>query len=157
LAGRLPLPGGAVMINTAKLRSRNAELAVAACGPLTNALFICVLSIPFAFGLPDRLPQYFDLWLAISSLIYVEVIVLLLNLIPIPPLDGFHIISYWLSYETQHMARQLGYFPLILLYFMLRGDNPFGLAFYSAVDAIMGYFQVDSYWGWYALRFLTIY
>ena len=156
LLGYLPLPGGAVMINTSKLRSRNAELAVSVCGPLANALFICVFSIPFAFDLPNRMPQWNGLWLGLSGLLYVEVIVLLLNLLPVPPLDGFNILSNWLPYEARHSLRQLGYFPLFLLYFMLRGDNPFGNAFYSTVDSISMYFHIDPTWGWYALSFLQL-
>jgi Zn-dependent protease len=156
LLGRMPLPGGAVMINTSKLRSRRAELAVHACGPLANALFIAIFSIPFALSLDERLPQWGGLWFGLTGLLYVEVLVLCFNLLPVPPLDGFNILSHWLPYEFKHAARQLGFFPLFFLYFMLSGDNPLGNAFYSTVYLIAGYFHIDPYVGWYALGYLRL-
>ena len=144
------------MINTKNLRSRRAELLVDVSGPLANAVFICLFSIPFAFDLPDRLPQWNGLWFGLNGLLYVEILVLLLNLLPVPPLDGFNILSYWLPFELKQSFRQLGYFPLFILYFMLRGDNPVGIAFYSTVDSVAGYFHIDPYWGWFALSYLHL-
>jgi Zn-dependent protease len=154
LAGRMPLPGGAVMINTSKLRSRQAELAVSACGPLANALFICIFSIPFALDIPTRYPQWNGLWFGLNGLLYVEVLVLFFNLIPIPPLDGFNIVSYRMSYETKYAIRQLGYFPFIFLYFVLSGVNPISDLFYSTVFSVCGYFHIDPFYGSYALSYL---
>jgi hypothetical protein len=45
---------------------------------------------------------------------------------------------------------------VILVYFMLGGDNAFGNAFYSAVDSISIYFHIDPYVGWFALSFLQL-
>jgi hypothetical protein len=39
---------------------------------------------------------------------------------------------------------------------MLRGDNPVGIAFYSAVYSVSGYFHIDPYWGSAALGFLHL-
>ena len=115
-----------------------------------------MFSIPFAFNLPDRLPQWNGLWFGLNGLLYVEILVLPLNMLPVPSLDGFNILSYWLPYETKHALRQLGFFPLFILYFILRGDNQVGVAFHSAVNSVSSYFHIDPTWEWYALSFLHL-
>ncbi|MFL5760854.1 MAG: Clp protease N-terminal domain-containing protein [Thermomicrobiales bacterium] len=152
--GGVPLPGGAVMIQTWKLRSRQAELAVSAAGPFANVIFIISLSLPFALNLPERFPQLWDLWFAMAGLLAIETFVLILNLLPIPPLDGFNILSYWLSYETQNTARSLGYLTLFLLYAMLWSSNPISDFLYSTVDAYLRFIQLDPAIAWYAWSYL---
>jgi Zn-dependent protease len=152
--GRIPLPGGAVAIQTSRLRSREAELAVNVGGPFTNVIFVTLLAAPFAFHITTRYPQFDALWFGMAGLLTVEVFVLLLNLLPIPPLDGFHILSYWLSYETQNAANNLGWYPMIFLYAMLRTPNPLSNLLYSTVDGYLNYVNLDPAIGWWALSYL---
>jgi hypothetical protein len=91
-----------------------------------------------------------------AGLLRVEVFVLLLNLLPIPPLDVFHILSYWLLYETQNAANNLGWYPMILLYAMLRTPNPLSNFLYSAVVAYLNYVNLDPAIGRWALSYLHL-
>ncbi|HEX3721987.1 MAG TPA: Clp protease N-terminal domain-containing protein, partial [Nitrolancea sp.] len=103
--GGLPLPGGAVMINHAALRSRKWDVIVAAAGPAGTLLCLLLISLPFlvtgdflAYG------QSFYLSSAAAGLGMIFAAVLILNLLPIPPLDGFQIIGHWLPDETRQQA-----------------------------------------------------
>jgi Zn-dependent protease len=152
--GGIPLPGGSVMIQTWKLRSRQAERRVHVAGPLTNVIFIALLSVPFAFNLTELIPQFGFLWFGMAGLLGIEVLVLCLNLLPVPQLDGFNIASYWMSYETQNAARSLGFYPLFLLYAMLWTDNPFSNFFYATVDAYLAFIQLNPDVAWAALSYI---
>ncbi len=92
-------------------------LKVAISGPLSN------FGIAFIFGLFIRFlsfPQTFPLIQLMSIVVYINILLGLFNLIPIPPLDGSWILFRFLpaSAEKIRMAlQQYGIFILILLLF----------------------------------------
>ncbi|GAA2816695.1 site-2 protease family protein [Saccharopolyspora taberi] len=122
--GGIPLPGGAVWINHSALRTRRIESAVSLAGPLTNlvlgvALTAVVASVPMAPGLGAGL----------SYLAFLQVIAFVLNILPIPGLDGYGAIEPWLSGQ----ARQFGekarpWAPLVLFALILA--TPVGAMFF---------------------------
>lgn len=99
LIGGLPLPGGAVWIDQQALRSRARRSAVSLAGPLANlaigiVLTIAVAAVPMADGLRWGLS-----WLAL-----VQVLAFVLNMLPVPGLDGFGVIEPYLPYEARRVA-----------------------------------------------------
>lgn len=108
--GGIPLPGGAVWINHSALRSRRTESVVSLAGPLMNLVIGIVLTTAVAV-----LPIGPGLSAGLSYLAFLEIIAFVLNILPIPGLDGYGVIEPWLSGE----ARQFGekarpWAPLIL-------------------------------------------
>lgn len=93
--GGIGLPGGAVYIEDNLLRSRRWETAVALAGVTMNLLLVLLISACFQFGLltndPGSLPS-----VALGFVMQLQISSILLNLIPIPPLDGFRAIAAWL-------------------------------------------------------------
>jgi hypothetical protein len=84
IIGGIPLPGGAVWINRGALRSRGTSSWVSLAGPLSNlavgaALTLVVSLVPMAGGLV----------VAISYLALLQVLTFILNILPIPGLDGW--------------------------------------------------------------------
>src|SRR4051794_19926591 len=101
LMGGVPLPGGATYIRRDLLRSRTWEAAVAAAGPLTNLLIGLACAIPLhpAIGWvdPDAGPEgWTGLQKLLGAMVVLELLSVVLNLIPIPPLDGFQVLSPFL-------------------------------------------------------------
>jgi Zn-dependent protease len=129
--GGMALPGGAVYINQSQLRNRWWQSAVSAAGPLAN-VFMAILLATIIHFLPGQhaTEQYFtddkfnDLaWLpgdarflaSLALLTQFQVFVTILNLLPIPGLDGFGIIEPWLPKNTQKKMRYWGNYGLLII------------------------------------------
>ena len=120
--GGLPLPGGAVMIDRASLRSRHWRALVSAAGPAANVLLFILLAVILhpSTGLVDPTAGEQPTWVTlVGALATLEMISVFLNLIPIPPLDGFGIIEPYLSPELARKARSIGWAGLVVLFLVL--------------------------------------
>jgi Zn-dependent protease len=138
--GGIGLPGGAVYIEEGRLRSPWWRTVVSLAGPASNALLAVVFAAPFFLGLIDPDPLiYFDMdfsegrWeSALAFLVFLQITAVFLNLLPIPPLDGFNAISPFLPAETVTMLRNFGLIAIFLLFYLFRipafADTFFGNA-----------------------------
>jgi Zn-dependent protease len=88
LIGGIGLPGGAVWINRAALRSRATATAVSLAGPFTNLVFAAVCLLPLSMGMVDESDQPV-LVPALAFLGFLQVVAFVLNMLPVPGLDGF--------------------------------------------------------------------
>ncbi len=106
-----------VMINPMLLRQRSesAPMLVALAGPLSNLFMAVAAAIPVQAGLIDirgagLLP------LLLQEFVWINLLLMLFNLLPIPPLDGEKILMYFLPPAGQSvMMRIRPYGSLILL------------------------------------------
>ncbi|MBI5297690.1 MAG: site-2 protease family protein [Chloroflexi bacterium] len=95
VAGGIGLPGGAVYIERWRLRGPRWETAVSLAGPFSNALLALVLGLTLRFtSLADTV---FGPGLAFLALLQVSAVVL--NLLPVPPFDGFGALEPYLPME----------------------------------------------------------
>ena len=85
LMGGIGLPGGAVYIETWRLRSRKWESAVSLAGPFANLVLAAVLGLLFRLGVPGS----GALGQSLAFVGLLQVTATLFNLLPIPPFDGF--------------------------------------------------------------------
>jgi Zn-dependent protease len=150
LMGGIGLPGGAVLVQTSWLRSRRWELLVSVGGPLGTLLCLLLAGAPFLIGGErwiDAGNGYF--WAALAALVRLLAGVLILNLLPIPPLDGFNMLSHWLPSGTRQQAAALGFMPLLLLYFVLGAPGPLADSFWHLADTLGSLLrQPDGYGAW---------
>lgn len=113
--GGLPLPGGAVYINEGALRSELWRVIVSAGGVIANLLGILIIAFLYR-SFSDSGSDTF--WSLVSFFFLLQIAVVFLNLLPIPPLDGFGIITPLLPTRLQKIAEHyratLGFFPLLL-------------------------------------------
>jgi Zn-dependent protease len=91
--GGIGLPGGAVYIETWRLRSPKWRSLVSLAGPSANIVLVIVLAILLQFA--PTTPSAF--WAGLAFLALLQIYAVILNLIPVPPFDGFGIIEPYLS------------------------------------------------------------
>lgn len=157
LMGGIGLPGGSVMVQDSALRSRRWELLVSAGGPIGSLLCLLVMGFPFLFGVERWTTSenvYF--WAALAGLVKLEAVVLVLNLLPIPPLDGFRILSHWMPDHVRAQAFALGFMPVMLLYFVLAQPSPLTDGFWSMADGVTAVFRLPYGYAEYALSLLSL-
>ena len=145
LFGGIGLPGGAVYINHSAIRSKVWDSAVSAAGPVGTLLCLLLVAVPFL------VPGH-ETWItnvnigffqALAFLAFIEVIALLLNLLPIPGLDGFGILRPWLPYSAQDLAVRYGQFAIILVFVALWYVAPIRGAFFGTASNIALALGVD--------------
>lgn len=112
--GGIGLPGGAVYLQTAYMTKRQKTL-VSLAGPAANLVFaVLLLVLTRLFYDPD----HSVFWSGVAFLGFLQVTALLLNMLPIPGLDGYAALEPHLSHETQRAlapAKQWGFLILLVL------------------------------------------
>ena len=107
LLGGVPLPGGVNYVRMDLLRSRMWQSAVSLAGPAMNILLFLIgaialhpkvgwvgsIGINEAWAPPQQL---------VAALTVLQLFAAIINLVPMPPLDGFGVISPYLKPETRY-------------------------------------------------------
>ncbi|MGO9384375.1 MAG: site-2 protease family protein [Mycobacterium sp.] len=114
LLGGIGLPGAAVYVRTWFMTPTRRTL-VSLAGPAANlVLAVLLLTLTRLF----YNPAHAVLWAGVAFLGFLELTAVLLNLLPIPGLDGYDALEPHLSPETQRAvapAKQWGWFILLFL------------------------------------------
>jgi Zn-dependent protease len=116
LLGGIPLPGGAVWINHGAIRSRGTLTMVSLAGPLANLVLGAVLT-----GAVALIPMPVGLGVALSCLALIQVLAFVLNILPVPGLDGFGALEPYLSPSTRQLTDRIRPWGPILLFLVLIG------------------------------------
>ncbi|OBA61235.1 hypothetical protein A5647_11625 [Mycobacterium sp. 1100029.7] len=112
--GGIGLPGAAVYVRTWFMTPTRRTL-VALAGPAAN-LVLAVLLLTLTRLFFD--PEHWVLWAGAAFLGFLQIMAVVLNLLPIPGLDGYNALEPHLSPETQRAvapAKQYGVFILLFL------------------------------------------
>lgn len=116
LIGGIPLPGGAVWIEHAAIRSRAARSLVSLAGPGTNLVLGGLLTAAVAL-----VEMPIGLAVGLSCLAFIQVIAFVLNILPIPGLDGFGVIEPFLSLNARRMAARVRPWAPLVLFLLIIG------------------------------------
>jgi Zn-dependent protease len=130
--GGFGFPGGAVYIDHRRLRSRGIESLVSAAGPIATLLCLALLVTPFWLGLEERFGSQ-DFWAAIAFLAFLQITALVLNLLPLPGLDGFGITAPFLPRSLRAQATALGSLAGFILIALFIFVPAFNRIFFGAV------------------------
>ena len=122
MLGGIGLPGGAVYINHHLLRSKQWEMGVSLAGPAMNLILVVLLGAAFRTGLIPNDPSNL-LSVSLAFLLHLELSAILLNLLPVPPLDGFQAIAPWLPGHVRQGALNLAGPAQLILLVVLWNDN----------------------------------
>ena len=119
--GGIPLPGGAVWVNNHALRSKRIQSMVSLAGPLSNLVLGIVLTeIVRVIPIPlDRVSGALFLAAGLSYLAFLQILAFILNILPIPGMDGWGAIEPWLSPEAKRLGAQVRPWAPIGLFVLL--------------------------------------
>jgi len=112
--GGIGLPGGAVWVRTSFMTKAQKSL-VSLAGPAVNLGF-AVLLLALTAALQNQEHSVF--WAGMAFLGFLQVTAFVLNMLPIPGLDGYGALEPHLSPQTQRAlepAKQWGFFILLIL------------------------------------------
>jgi Zn-dependent protease len=115
LLGGIGLPGGAVYIETWRLRSRRWESAVSLAGPAANLVLALILSIVLHFAPVSAS----GIWPGLGFLALLQVMAAVLNLIPVPPFDGYRVVAPFLASDLRARIDQAGGLIMLAVFFLL--------------------------------------
>jgi Zn-dependent protease len=117
LLGGIGLPGGAVWIDRRAVRTRLEDALISAAGPAVNVVFTFVLALPFVLGLDTAGEPAF--WAAFAFLGFLQLTASVLNLLPVPGLDGGNMLRPYLSATWVRRFDMIAPFGLLLLFALL--------------------------------------
>lgn len=132
MMGGIGLPGGAVYINYSKIKTRAERSIVSIAGPTANlilTLLLLAVFLSFDFTVNAHVPFR----AAMALLIFLQISAIILNLLPIPGLDGFGIIEPFLSAAFINRIRNVAGMVVLILFALLFSDTFVSRAFWSAI------------------------
>src|SRR5256885_8264092 len=116
--GGIGLPGGAVWIDHSHIRGRWKDSLISLAGPLTNVAFTILTIAPFAVVTDTESHHVF--WAALAFLGFLQLTASILNLAPVPGVDGGNALRPWLPNDWRRgfdIMAPYGMFVFILLLF----------------------------------------
>jgi Zn-dependent protease len=108
-------------------------------GPLANAVLLAFLLVPFWMKMVD-LDRPTILWVGNAFLCRLQIMAILFNLIPAPPLDGFGAISAYIDPVARSRAYAFSHVTFLLVLIVIT-QTDVGVAFrrlVGEIDAAVG-------------------
>ena len=127
------------------LYGRRGEAIVAAAGPISNLVLAVAAAIPLRYlianpELASQVPLLRDI---LVYFVLINVVLMLFNLIPIPPLDGSKVLFAFLDQRTVSQIRpvleQYGFIILLILFFCPPGGSIGGRILGPILDGIVSF------------------
>ncbi|MDQ2965252.1 MAG: site-2 protease family protein [Chloroflexota bacterium] len=133
-------------VNPMNLRNgRYGEAIVAFAGPASNLILAAAAAIPlrFLYDHPELVQQVGLVFPVLRIFVLLNLVLMLFNLVPIPPLDGSKVLFAFLSPRTvwqwRPILEQYGFLILILLFFFPPGASIGARIFGPILSAIFGF------------------
>jgi Zn-dependent protease len=128
---------------------RRGEALVAAAGPISNLALAIAGALPLRFLVAN--PQLVDqlggpnglIFQTLDLFVLINLVLMVFNLIPIPPLDGSKVMFAFMDRRTEYQVRpileQYGFFILIALLFFPPGNSIGGRIIGPIINGIFGF------------------
>jgi Zn-dependent protease len=113
-----------VPVNPYNLRGdrRTSMALVSASGPLSNLLLAVLFAVPLRLGLiPPMAGTSFlpSPWELIAGIVYLNIVLMIFNLLPIAPLDGFDVALALLPYSWARELERLEPYGMLILFLLI--------------------------------------
>jgi Zn-dependent protease len=131
--GGIPLPGGAVWIDNRAIRSRGVRSLVSLAGPAANLVLGALLTVAVAFA-----PMPVGLAAGLSALAWIEVLAFVLNILPVPGLDGFGVLEPYLSVGVRRAAARIRPWAPIAVFVLIIGVPGVSAALFDLGSLLFG-------------------
>ena len=123
LLGGIPLPGGVNYIRKDLLRNRFWDAATSLAGPAMNFLVFlaCILPMHPKLGWVDIHATASGPAAVLATLAQLQLLAMFINLIPVPPLDGFQAVAAFMDPATKErlLAPQVANVSMLILFVVL--------------------------------------
>ncbi|MFC8932536.1 site-2 protease family protein [Rhodococcus sp. NPDC057135] len=142
--GGIGLPGGAVYLRTGMFPPK-VQARISLAGPFTNAVAAVILLVVIrTYGSGA---EHLTFWAGLSFLAFLQVMATVLNLLPVPGLDGYNALEPYLAPNTRHQLEQFKPYGLLLLVALLFVPQ-INVVFF---DAIYWIFELSGVSDYYAM------
>jgi Zn-dependent protease len=127
------------------LYGRRGEAIVAAAGPISNLVLAAAAAIPLRYlngqpELAEQIPMFVEI---LRLFVLINIVLMVFNLIPIPPLDGSKVLFAFLDRRTEYQVRpvleQYGFIILLALFFLPPGGSIGGRILFPVLNAIFDF------------------
>lgn len=119
--------GKPVPYNERALKHDTDEMKIALAGPAANVVVALVLALPYRIAIATGFDiSQSSLMTFLDTIVYMNLVLGVFNLIPIPPLDGSKVLNYFLDDDARDMWQRYGSMLLLFLVFsniLLRGSG----------------------------------
>ncbi len=138
--GGIPLPGGAVWINHYSLRSKAIDSMVSLAGPLSNLVLGGLLIVSI-----EAFDPSLPLAGALSFLALFQIMAFVLNMLPIPGLDGWGALEPHLSHEARRFGAKARPWAPLILFACLIGIPGVSTVFFDISNTVYGAVGGDEF------------
>ena len=139
LLGGIPLPGGAVWIDHSAIRSRAVRSLVSLAGPAANLIVGALLTAAVAL-----VPMPIGLAVGLSALALIQVLAFVLNILPVPGLDGFGVLEPYLPVSALRLAARVRPWAPIALFVLILGVPGAASALFTLGALVFGAIGGDT-------------
>lgn len=133
--------GKPVPINPSFLNKKSDELKVAFAGIVANLAMATILAIPIRIAtMQGVIIDTSPVLSVIDKIIDINIILASFNILPIPPLDGSHLIEYFLSEEQKLKFMFYGQYAILalIMFDLVSGYN----IIYSIMEPLIRFFSL---------------
>ena len=159
ILGGIALPGGAVFIERGRIRGKWKHSLISAAGPATNAAFALVLLVVLWLAPDPSTVGQANFYSALGYLALLQLMAAILNLLPVPGLDGYGIIEPWLSYQNRRAFANIAPYGMIIVFMLLWNSSINNWFFNTVIQNVMSVFGQSwlyAQYGNYLFHFFSL-
>ena len=158
LIGGIGLPGGAVWINRAALRTRLWRCLVSLAGPAANLLCALACAVPFMLMKSNAvvIGNHLSFWSGLAFLGLLQLYAVFLNMLPVPGLDGWGAAEPYMRPSVVEAGHKISPFGIMIVFFVVFSSPWIGGGIQSLLDSVQQDLGVPAGlagWGYHLMQF----
>ena len=144
ILGGIALPGGAVFIERGRIQGKWKHSLISLAGPATNLLFTLLLVLPLSLVSVSAANAHLAFYSALGYLAMLQLMATILNLVPMPGLDGYGIVEPWLSYNNRRAFANIAPYGMMIVFLLLWNSTINNWFFGTVIYGILGWFGYSA-------------